>query len=54
MADFAGESLVGHPEPMNRASVAGTDLEMSADLVRLSLGIGTADDLIADLDRELL
>jgi cystathionine gamma-synthase len=53
MADFAGESLIGHPGPMNRASVTGTDLEMSADLIRLSLGIET-DDLIADLDRELL
>ena len=29
------------------------DLEVPADLVRLSVGIETADDLVADLDRSL-
>ena len=38
---------------MTHASVAGTDLEVPADLVRLSVGIETADDLVADLDRSL-
>ena len=38
---------------MTHASVAGTDLEVPADLVRLSVGIETVDDLIADLDRAL-
>jgi cystathionine gamma-synthase len=47
------ESLIEHPGRMTHASVAGTDLEVPADLVRLSVGIETADDLIADLDRAL-
>ncbi len=47
------ESLIEHPGRMTHASVAGTDLEVPGDLVRLSVGIETADDLIADLDRAL-
>jgi cystathionine gamma-synthase len=47
------ESLIEHPGRMTHQSVAGTDLEVPADLVRLSVGIETADDLIADLDRAL-
>jgi cystathionine gamma-synthase len=47
------ESLIEHPGLMTHASVAGTDLEVPADLVRLSVGIETADDLVADLDRAL-
>ncbi len=47
------ESLIEHPGRMTHASVAGTDLEVPADLVRLSVGIETIDDLIADLDRAL-
>jgi cystathionine gamma-synthase len=38
---------------MTHASVAGTDLEVPADLVRLSVGIETVDDLLADLDQAL-
>ena len=38
---------------MTHASVAGTDLEVPADLIRLSVGIETVDDLLADLDRAL-
>ena len=38
---------------MTHASVAGTDLEVPDDLIRLSVGIETADDLLADLDRAL-
>jgi cystathionine gamma-synthase len=47
------ESLIEHPGRMTHASVAGTDLEVPADLVRLSVGIETADDLVADLDQAL-
>jgi cystathionine gamma-synthase len=34
---------------MTHASAAGSALEVPADLVRLSVGIEDADDLIADL-----
>lgn len=47
------ESLIEHPGRMTHASVAGTDLEVPADLIRLSVGIESAEDLIADLDRAL-
>jgi cystathionine gamma-synthase len=47
------ESLIEHPGRMTHASVAGTDLEVPADLIRLSVGIETAEDLLADLDRAL-
>ena len=47
------ESLIEHPGRMTHASVAGTDLEVPPDLVRLSVGIETIDDLVADLDRAL-
>lgn len=47
------ESLIEHPGRMTHASVAGTDLEVPADLVRLSVGIETVDDLLTDLDQAL-
>ena len=47
------ESLIEHPGRMTHASVAGTALEVPADLVRLSVGIETVEDLITDLDRAL-
>jgi cystathionine gamma-synthase len=47
------ESLIEHPGRMTHASVAGTELEVPADLIRLSVGIETGDDLIGDLDRAL-
>jgi cystathionine gamma-synthase len=47
------ESLIEHPGRMTHASVAGTDLEVPGDLIRLSVGIETVDDLLADLDRSL-
>jgi len=47
------ESLIEHPARMTHASVRGTELEVPADLVRLSTGIEDASDLIADLDRAL-
>ena len=47
------ESLIEHPGRMTHASVAGTELEVPPDLIRLSVGIETAEDLLADLDRAL-
>jgi cystathionine gamma-synthase len=47
------ESLIEHPGRMTHASVAGTDLEVPSDLIRLSVGIETAEDLVADLDQAL-
>ncbi len=47
------ESLIEHPGRMTHASVAGSPLEVPADLVRLSVGIETAADLVADLEQAL-
>ncbi|MDQ6897007.1 MAG: cystathionine gamma-synthase [Actinomycetota bacterium] len=47
------ESLIEHPGRMTHASVTGTELEVPADLVRLSVGIETVEDLLADLERAL-
>jgi cystathionine gamma-synthase len=47
------ESLIEHPGRMTHASVAGSPLEVPADLVRLSVGIEDVDDLIADLAQAL-
>jgi cystathionine gamma-synthase len=47
------ESLVEHPARMTHASAAGSPLEVPADLVRLSVGIEDADDLLADLEQAL-
>jgi cystathionine gamma-synthase len=47
------ESLIEHPGQMTHMSVAGSSLEVPADLVRLSVGIEHADDLIADLEQAL-
>ncbi len=47
------ESLIEHPGRMTHASVAGSALEVPADLVRLSVGIEAADDLLADLQQAL-
>jgi cystathionine gamma-synthase len=43
------ESLVEHPARMTHASTAGSPLEVPADLIRLSVGIETCEDLIEDL-----
>jgi cystathionine gamma-synthase len=43
------ESLIEHPGRMTHSSVAGSALEVPADLVRLSVGIENVDDLLADL-----
>jgi cystathionine gamma-synthase len=47
------ESLIEHPGRMTHASVAGSPLEVRSDLVRLSVGIETVDDLLSDLDQAL-
>jgi cystathionine gamma-synthase len=47
------ESLIEVPAAMTHLSVAGTDLEVPDDLVRLSVGIEHVDDLVEDLDRAL-
>ena len=48
------ESLIEHPARMTHASVAGSPLEVPADLVRLSVGIESVADLLADLERALV
>jgi cystathionine gamma-synthase len=45
----AVESLIEHPGRMTHASVAGTANQVPGDLVRLSVGIEDAGDLVADL-----
>ncbi|HXM55754.1 MAG TPA: cystathionine gamma-synthase [Candidatus Dormibacteraeota bacterium] len=47
------ESLIEHPGRMTHASASGSPLEVPPDLVRLSVGIETADDLVADLAQAL-
>ncbi|MEU4772326.1 cystathionine gamma-synthase [Micromonospora sp. NPDC023644] len=47
------ESLIEHPGRMTHASAAGSPLEVPGDLVRLSVGIETVDDLLADLEQAL-
>jgi cystathionine gamma-synthase len=43
------ESLVELPGRMTHASAAGSPLEVPADLIRLSVGIETCEDLLEDL-----
>jgi cystathionine gamma-synthase len=43
------ESLIGYPTKMTHASVRGTALEVPENLIRLSVGIESVDDLLADL-----
>ena len=47
------ESLIEHPGRMTHASLAGSGMEVSPALIRLSVGIEHPDDLIADLERAL-
>ena len=47
------ESLIEVPGPMTHASVAGSPLEVPANLIRLSVGIEHPDDLIEDLAQAL-
>jgi cystathionine gamma-synthase len=43
------ESLIEHPGRMTHASTAGSQLEVPAELIRLSVGIEDVEDLIDDL-----
>ena len=45
----AVESLIEHPAAMTHASAAGSPLEVPDNLVRLSVGIESSSDLVADL-----
>ncbi|OEV03688.1 cystathionine gamma-synthase [Streptomyces oceani] len=47
------ESLIEHPGRMTHASAAGSALQVPADLVRLSVGIESVDDLLTDLTEAL-
>ncbi|MGK8487175.1 cystathionine gamma-synthase [Nocardia asiatica] len=47
------ESLIEHPAAMTHASTEGSELEVPADLVRLSVGIEDVSDLLADLEQAL-
>lgn len=47
------ESLIEHPAAMTHASTEGSDLEVPADLVRLSVGIEDVGDLLADVQQAL-
>jgi cystathionine gamma-synthase len=49
----AVESLIEHPARMTHASAAGSALAVDPALVRLSIGIETAADLVADLRHAL-
>jgi cystathionine gamma-synthase len=47
------ESLIELPGRMTHASVAGSPLAVPDDLIRLSVGIESADDLVEDLRQAL-
>lgn len=47
------ESLVNYPDAMTHASVRGTELAVPEEVVRLSVGIETVEDLLADLEQAL-
>jgi cystathionine gamma-synthase len=49
----AVESLIEHPARMTHASAANSPLEVDPALVRLSVGIESIGDLLADLDAAL-
>jgi cystathionine gamma-synthase len=47
------ESLVNHPAEMTHASASGTPIEVSGDIVRLSVGIEHISDILADIAQAL-
>jgi cystathionine gamma-synthase len=49
----AVESLIEHPAQMTHASVVGSELAVDPALIRLSVGLESAEDLLEDLDRAL-
>jgi cystathionine gamma-synthase len=48
------ESLIEHPARMTHASTAGAPFAPPGNLVRLSVGIESAEDLVADLEQALV
>jgi cystathionine gamma-synthase len=49
----AVESLIEHPHRMTHASVAASPLAVDPGLLRLSVGLETTADLLADLTQAL-
>jgi cystathionine gamma-synthase len=47
------ESLIEHPDTMTHAAVSGTDAAIDPGVIRISVGIENANDLIADLEQAL-
>ena len=47
------ESLIEHPTRMTHASTAEASFAVPGELIRLSVGIEAADDLLSDLDQAL-
>ncbi len=47
------ESLIEYPAQMTHMSVSGSALAVPEDLIRLSVGIESIDDLLADLEQAL-
>jgi cystathionine gamma-synthase len=47
------ESLIEQPARMTHASTADAPFAVPGNLVRLSVGIESADDLVADLEQAL-
>ena len=47
------ESLVNYPDAMTHASVRGTEAAVPEEVVRLSVGIESIDDLLLDIDEAL-
>ena len=47
------ESLIEHPGRMTHASLAESPFPVPGNLIRLSVGIESADDLVADLEQAL-
>ena len=48
------ESLIEHPARMTHASTADAPFAAPGNLVRLSVGLESADDLVADLEAALV
>ena len=49
----AVESLIEQPSVMTHLSASGSPLEVDPALIRLSVGLETIDDLLADLEQAL-
>jgi cystathionine gamma-synthase len=47
------ESLIEIPAAMTHASIAGSAMAVDPALIRLSVGLETAEDLMADLEQAL-